>query len=197
MQAQEDAVNSPAALMGVVKRHCGNTALDGGSLNIECGNVTALPMLAGVLLATKLVTAMVFAHLVSIVLMLLAASVGKVMLELVQWASLLVLVVLGVVPFDGFGLLMGTLAKGHAVPAVLNLIGVPMSLLAGLWGPLSVLPHSLAQLAPLVGSAYHWVKLGHYVVDERGVELLPHVLDLVGMTVVSLVIAPRASRWVR
>jgi hypothetical protein len=151
----------------------------------------------GGLLGAKLLIAMVFARPVSIALMLLAAVVGKVMLELVQWASPLVLAVLGVVPFDGIDLLMGTLVQGHAAPTMLKLICVPMSLLAGLCRPLSVLPHLLAQLAPPVWPAYHLANLGHYVVSGEGVDLLPQVPDVVGMTLVSLVIARHALRQVR
>jgi putative Mn2+ efflux pump MntP len=87
--------NSAAvALSGVVKRFGASVALDGVSLNIERGQVW-------IYLAAKLVTAMVFAAVVSILLMFLGATVGKVVLELAQWTGLFILAVLGVIPFSG------------------------------------------------------------------------------------------------
>jgi ABC-2 type transport system permease protein len=156
----------------------------------------ALPMPPGVFLDAKLVTAMVFAAAVSVTLMLLGALVGKVVLELVQWVSLFVLAVVGVIPFCGLGLLVATFVKGQAAPAVLNLIYVPMCFLAGIWVPLSVLPHALAQLAP-VWPAYHLAKLAGFAVGEGGTDLLPHVLDLAGMGALFFLAARRGMRKVR
>ena len=156
----------------------------------------ALPMPAGTYLAAKLVAAVVLATAVSLLLMLLGATVGKVVLELAQWASLFVLSVLGVIPFCGLGLLVGGLVKGQAAPAVLNLIYLPMSFLSGLWIPLSVLPHTLAQLAP-VWPAYHLAKLTQYAVGEAGGGFLPHALDLAGMAVLFFALSRRALRKVR
>ena len=156
----------------------------------------ALPMPPGIYLVAKMVTAMVFAAVVSIALMLMAAIVGKVVLELVQWVSLLVLAVLGVIPFCGMGLMVGTLVKGQAAPAVLNLIYLPMSFLAGIWVPLQMLPHFLAQLAP-VWPAYHLAKLAQSVVGVGSTDFLPHVLDLIGMAALFFAIARRALRKLR
>ena len=86
--------SAAAALSDVVKRFGASVALDGVSLNIEGGQVW-------IYLAAKLVTAMVFAAVVSILLMLLGATVGKVVLELAQWTGLFILAVLGVIPFSG------------------------------------------------------------------------------------------------
>jgi ABC-2 type transport system permease protein len=156
----------------------------------------ALPMPPGIYLAAKLVTSMVFAAVVSAVLMLMAVIVGKVVLELVQWVSLFVLAVLGVIPFCGLGLMVGTFVKGQAAPAVLNLIYVPMSFLAGIWVPLSVLPHVLAQLAP-VWPAYHLARLTQSAVGDGPLDMLPHVLDLLGMAALFFAVARRALRKLR
>ena len=156
----------------------------------------ALPMPPGVYLAAKLVMAMVFAAVVSILLMVMGATLGTVVLEIAQWTGLLILAVLGVIPFCGLGLLVGTLVKGQAAPAVLNLIYVPMSFLSGLWLPLSVLPHALAQLAP-VWPAYHLAKLTQYVIGEGDAGFWPHVLNLAGMSVVFFLLARRGLRKVR
>jgi ABC-2 type transport system permease protein len=156
----------------------------------------ALPMPPGIYLAAKMVVAMVFAAVVSILLMVMGATLGTVVLEIAQWTGLLILAVLGVVPFCGLGLLVGTLVKGQAAPAVLNLIYVPMSVLSGLWMPLSILPQALAQSAP-VWPAYHLAKLTDYVVGVGGVGFWSHALDLSGMSVVFFFLARRGLRKVR
>ena len=86
--------SAAAALSDVVKWFGASGALDGVSLNIGPGQVW-------IYLAVKLVTAMVFAAAVSILLMFLGATVGKVVLELAQWTGLFILAVLGVIPFSG------------------------------------------------------------------------------------------------
>lgn len=156
----------------------------------------ALPMPPGMYLAAKLVTAMLFAAVVSILLMLLGATIGEVVLELAQWTGLLILSIFGVIPFAGLGLMVGAAVKGQAAPAVLNLIYVPMSFLSGLWLPLSVLPHALAQLAP-VWPAYHLAKLMPFALGEGDGSFWTHVLDLVGMSVVFFMLARRGLRKVR
>jgi ABC-2 type transport system permease protein len=140
--------------------------------------------------------AMVFAAVVSMLLMVMGATLGTVVLEIAQWTGLLILAVLGVIPFCGLGLLVGTLVKGQAAPAVLNLIYVPMSFLSGLWMPLSVLPHALARLAP-VWPAYHLAGLTQYAVGEGDAGFWPHVLSLAGMSVVFFLLARRGLRKVR
>jgi ABC-2 type transport system permease protein len=156
----------------------------------------ALPMPSGLYLAAKLVTAMLFAVVVSLLLMLVGATVGQVVLAIAQWVGLLILAVLGVIPFCGLGLMVGAAVKGQAAPAVLNLIYVPMSFLSGLWVPLSMLPHVLAQLAP-IWPAYHLAKLTESVLGEGDAGFLSHSLDLIGMSAVFFLLARRSLRKVR
>lgn len=156
----------------------------------------ALPMPAGVYIAAKLVTAMLFSAVVSLLLMLLGVTVGQVVLEIAQWTGWLMLSVLGAIPFCGLGLMVGATVKGQAAPAVLNLIYVPMSFLSGLWVPLSLLPHVLTKLAP-IWPAYHLVKLTGFAVGEGDTGLWTHVLSLAGMSAVFFLLARRGLRKVR
>lgn len=125
----------------------------------------ALPIPAGVYLGAKLVMASVFAAIVSVLLMVLAATAGQVVLEALQWVKLLILAVLGVLPFCSLGLLIGTLAKGQAAAAFVNLVYLPMSFLSGLLIPLSTLPHALASVAPLWPS-YQLAQVALHVVGQ-------------------------------
>ena len=151
----------------------------------------AFPMPTGIYLAAKLAMSMVFAGMVSILIMVLAAVLGQVVLSPIQWGTLFILAVFGVLPFCALGLLVGTLVKGQAAPAVINLIYIPMALLSGLWMPLQMLPHVIGQLAPL-WPAYHLVQLAQSVVgtaERSGVGM--HLITLAGMAAVFSLAARR------
>jgi ABC-2 type transport system permease protein len=157
----------------------------------------ALPMPPGTYLAAKLLVAMLFAGIVSIVLMLLAVTAAHVALASSQCALLLLLGVLGVLPFCGVGLLLGTLVKGQAAPAIINLVYLPMAFLSGVLLPLSMLPRALAAIAP-VWPAYHLVQLtlaavggGQMSPGPGGSRIAGHLLVLAAITVVFFVAARR------
>lgn len=126
----------------------------------------ALPMPCGTYLAAKMAMAMLFAAIVSVLLMVLATFAAGVALALVRWSALFGLAVLGVIPFCAIGLLVGSLCKASAAPAVLNLIYLPMSFLSGLWVPLPLLPHALARLAA-VWPSWHLAQIAASVVGVR------------------------------
>lgn len=153
----------------------------------------ALPMPPGAYLAAKLIMAMLFAAIVTVLLMLLAITLGHVALELFEVCMLLVLSALGVLPFCSLGLLIGTLTKGQAAPAVINLVYLPMSFLSGVLLPLTVLPHLIAKLAPL-WPAYQLAQLALAVVSRGGSSVGDagrHAFVLGGMTALFFVIARR------
>ncbi len=97
---------------------------------------------------------------------------------------------LGVLPFCSLGLLVGTLTKGSAAPAVMNLVYLPMSFLSGLLIPLNVLPHTVVQIAPLWPS-YHLAQLTLGIVDRAPQGVLAHTLAVVGEGVVFFALARR------
>lgn len=125
----------------------------------------ALPVPAGVYLGAKLIMAAVFAALISMVLMILAATAGEMVLEALQWVKLLMVAVVGVLPFCSLGLLIGTIAKGQAAAALVNLVYLPMSFLSGLMIPLAALPHGLARLAPM-WPCYHVAQIAEHVLGN-------------------------------
>ena len=127
----------------------------------------ALPVPPGALLLAKMVMAMSFAAIISLVLAVIAATVAGVVLEPSQWIRLFVINVLGVLPFCAIGLFVGSLVGGNAAPALLNMLYLPMAFLSGLWLPLSMLPDVLARLAP-VWPAYHLAQIALQVVGQGG-----------------------------
>jgi ABC-2 type transport system permease protein len=154
----------------------------------------ALPMPPGAYLFAKMLMAMLFAAIVVLFLMLLAAGFGHVRMPLANWGALLLADVLGVLPFCALGLLVGTLVGGQGAPAVVNLIYLPMSFLSGLWLPLKLLPKFLQQLAPL-WPATHLGQIALSVSGQGGDgRIAMHAAVLAGFTVVFFAIAQRRLR---
>jgi ABC-2 type transport system permease protein len=154
----------------------------------------ALPMPPGIYLLAKLAMAMLFAAIVALLLMGLAATLGGISLPAPRWLLLFTMAVIGVVPFCAIGLLVGALAKATAAPAVLNLIYLPMSFLSGLWVPLNFLPHGVARLAPLWPS-WHLAQLGAEVIGEPSSGApAAHALVLLAVAAVCFTAAQRALR---
>lgn len=144
----------------------------------------ALPMPPGAYLLAKMAMAMLFSMLVSLLLLLLAASLGGVVLDPWQWALLPAIHVAGALPFCAMGLYLGTRVSANAAPVVVNLLYLPMAFLSGLWLPLRVLPDALAAAAP-VWPAYHHAQLALKVVGmDAGGSIALHVLALVAFTAV-------------
>jgi ABC-2 type transport system permease protein len=150
-----------------------------------------LPVPAGAPLLAKMVMAMAFAMGVSILVGLLARFAAGVQLAPSQWGLLLVVDVLGALPFCAIGLYFGTLVSGSAAPALLNLVYLPMAFLSGLWLPLSMLPDVLGRIAP-VWPAYHLAQLALKAVGhDQGTPAWQHVLTLSGCAVVFFLLAQR------
>lgn len=135
----------------------------------------ALPMPPGAYLLAKMAMAMVFAAIISLILALIAATLAKVSLQASQWALLLLVNVLGVLPFCAIGLYIGTLVGGSGAPAVVNLLYLPMSFLSGLWLPLALLPAIFTRIAPIWPS-YHLGQVALKVVGrDAGGSLAMHL----------------------
>ncbi len=108
----------------------------------------ALPMPPGAYLAAKLAMAMLFAVIIFSILACSPTSFGGVRLPASSWLLLLVVEVLGVLPFCAIGMFIGSVVSAQAAPAVANLIYLPMAFLSGLWMPLMFLPAFLRAIAP-------------------------------------------------
>ena len=149
----------------------------------------ALPMPPGAYLMAKMAMALLFSAIVSLLLALLAATLGGVALAPGQWLLLWAVHVAGALPFCAIGLYIGTLAGGSAAPVVVNLVYLPMSFLSGLWLPLNALPDALAWLAP-VWPAYHHGQLALGVVGmSSGGPAVVHLGVLAVVTVSFFVLA--------
>ena len=151
----------------------------------------ALPMPPSAYLAGKMAMAMLMAGVIVTLLVLLATFVAHVPLSVAQVARLYANAMLGVLPFCALGLLIGTLVKGQAAPAIINMLYLPMSFLSGLWFPLK---GTLLAAAPVWPSFHlNQLTLAAVGMPQPGAQL-PHVLVLTGFTAVVAWIAARRLR---
>ena len=151
----------------------------------------ALPVPAGSLLLARMAMAMLFATIIAAMLIVLATTLGGVVLSPARLALLALVDIVGVLPFCAMGLYIGTVAGGQGAPAVINLIYLPMAFLGGLWLPLSVLPPIFAKLAPL-WPAYHLAQIALPVVGLPGTgSIAGHVAVLAAVGLAFFVAARR------
>ncbi|MBD8528028.1 ABC transporter permease [Pseudomarimonas arenosa] len=151
------------------------------------------PMPIGAYFFAKISMALIFASLIFALLSVAGIVFGPVEISLLAWVKLLAVLLLGTLPFCALGLLIGTLVKGQAAVAVVNLIYLPMSVLSGLWMPLFIFPSLLQKLA-VIWPSWHLSQLALSVVGQlQGVAIGQHVAALLLMTVALLSLA--ALRW--
>jgi ABC-2 type transport system permease protein len=138
------------------------------ALDRERGLLTlkqALPAPPAAWLLARVLMAMVFALLISLLLIAAATLLGGVALTPMQALALVAVDVFAALPFCAIGLWIGSVASGSAAPAIINLVYLPLALLSGLWLPLSLLPRFFSTLAPLWPS-WHLGRLALGVVGQ-------------------------------
>lgn len=162
---------------------------DGGLLTYK----RALPMPPAAYLLGKTVMAMAAAALVVMLLLGLSVFPGHVSLPPARMLLLVVVGMLGVLPFCTLGMWVGTLFKGQAAPGLLNMVYLPMAFLSGLWLPLSMLPPFVRRIAP-VWPSYHLNAIALDVVGMKSTAWLPHVAVLAGFSLLFLGLAARRLR---
>ena len=162
---------------------------DGGLLTLK----RALPMPPGAYLLGKMLMAMGAAALVMLMLLAMATGLAHVVLAPAQAAMLVATGIFGVLPFCALGMLVGTWVKGQGAPGMLQLVYMPMSILSGLWFPLSMFPRFFQRLAPIWPS-YHLARIAQTAVGLAHAAIWPHVLVLVIFGVACFALAARRLR---
>ena len=147
------------------------------------------PMPVSAYFVAKIAMSMAFAAVVVLLLTACATGLGGVRLGLGQWTLLCGALIAGTLPFCALGLLVGTLAKGQAAVAVVNLVYLPMALLSGLWLPLFVFP-AIAQKFAVLWPAFHLGRIALGIVgQESGVDYALHAGVLTATTLLVLSLA--------
>ena len=152
------------------------------------------PMPTFVYFIAKISMSLVFAFAVVCLLTVVAVGFGDVRMAPLVWLQLVATLLLGTLPFCALGLWIGTLVKGQAAVAVVNLVYLPMAVLSGLWMPLFAFPVLLQKLA-IVWPSWHLAQMALGVVGQvQGVQYGHHALVLLATTVVFLSLAAMRLR---
>ena len=105
------------------------------------------PLRPSAMVAAKTLAAMTLA-LPSLVLVGLAAVLTQdIALSPAAWAALLAVGWLGTLPFAAMGTLIGSLAKGDSAQPVMLIVYLGLSIVGGLWMPVSQLPTVLREIS--------------------------------------------------
>lgn len=160
---------------------------------LELKRVSPMPAFAYFL--AKIAMSLVFGLAVVCLLSIAAIGFGGVQVAPLVWLKLVAVLLLGTAPFCALGLLIGTLVKGQAAVAIVNLIYLPMSVLSGLWMPLFVFP-DLVQKIAVIWPAYHLAQMALGVIGQlQDVNYPLHAAVLaITATVLLLVAAYRLRR---
>lgn len=161
---------------------------------LDLKRASPMPPMAYVL--AKCCSAVFFGILIVTLLALMAITLGHVSLSFAEFARMIALTVVGVVPFVCMGLALALLVPFSAAPGITNMIYLPMSFCGGLWVPLMFLPHFMQNIAVLMPT-YHLgqLMLGAFGYASTGTTL-SHWYGLLGFTLLMLGIAAAALRRV-
>lgn len=147
------------------------------------------PMPTSAYFLAKIAMSVAFALAVVVLLSIAAIGFGGVSVAVSTWLKLVGALMLGTLPFCAIGLWIGTLVKGQAAVAVVNLVYLPMALLSGLWIPLFVFPPIMQKLAVL-WPAWHLGQMSLGIVGQvADVRYGMHVAVLLVMTLLFLSLA--------
>lgn len=147
------------------------------------------PMPTGAYFFAKIAMSLAFSFAVILVLSIAAIGVGGVRIDLGTWTTLTLALLLGTLPFCALGLWIGTLVKGQAAVALVNLIYLPMALLSGLWIPLFAFP-ALLQKTAVFWPAWHLGQIALGLIGQiADVRYGLHVAVLLAMTLLFLSLA--------
>lgn len=125
-------------------------------------------------------------------MLLVVASVFGAVISAVAAAKLLFVAWLAALPFGAIGLGIGVFFRANAAAGIINAFFLAGSALGGLWFPLSMLPKTIATMAP----AWPMYPLGVLARSAVGLEQLAwlHILSLVAWALLGLSITAAQLR---
>jgi ABC-2 type transport system permease protein len=159
---------------------------------LDLKRASPMPPLTYVL--AKCCSAVLFGILIVTLLALIGITMGHVSLSLGEYARMVALTVVGVVPFVCMGLAIALLVPFNGAPGIINMLYLPMSFCGGLWVPLMFLPHFMQNIAVFMPT-YHLgqLMLGAFGYASTG-STMSHWYGLLGFTLLVLGVAAAALR---
>ena len=154
----------------------------------------ASPMPPSAYLLAKCFSAMAFGIIIVSMLTLMGISIGHVSITWSEYARLIGLTIVGVVPFACMGMALGLVIPFSSAPGITNIIYLPMSFCGGLWVPILFLPKFLQTFATLLPT-YHLAQLAlsNFGYNSTGTTS-SHWLGLLGFTLLMLGVGIAAFR---
>ena len=153
----------------------------------------AMPIPPLVVIAAKVLNALVFSLIAIVALIVYGVFVGGVHQDLGVWVNVIARLLAGSLPFVGLGFAIGYGASPNAAPALANLIYLPLSFASGLFMPVSQMPGFVRTIAPYLPS-YHYGQLAWSAVGAPAEPLHVSLAWLAGYTVLFMGLALRAYR---
>ena len=148
----------------------------------------AQPMPPAACLIGKMVMAMCFTGIVALFLIPLAIWIGPMTPTTGQAMGLMLLSILGVLPFCAIGFLIGTFVSGTAAPGIINIIFFPMLYLSGLFFPLPKVLETWAVIWP----TYHLNQIATHIAGlESRIDIKICIVLLLGITMICTALAAR------
>lgn len=159
---------------------------------LELKRASPMPPLAYLL--AKCCSAIAFGVIIVSILTLLGINIGHVSLTLPEYARMIALTIVGVVPFACMGMALALFVPFSSAPGIANMIYLPMSFCGGLWVPIMFLPHFLQRLATFLPT-YHLAQLmlNTFGYASAGT-ISSHWFGLLGFTLIMLGTAVIAFR---
>jgi ABC-2 type transport system permease protein len=166
-----------------------------GELNagwLELKRASPMPPLAYLL--AKCCGAMGFGVIIVCLLTLIGMVGAHVSITPAEFARLIGLTIVGVIPFACLGMAVALLVPFNSAPGFTNMIYLPMSFCGGLWIPIMMLPKVMQKFALLLPT-YHLsqLTLGAFGYASNGTTA-SHWIGLLGFTLVMLGVALLAFR---
>jgi len=164
------------------------TERDRGWLEVK----RASPMPTGVLILARMVMAMIFVLIVTLMLFAIAYYGAGVRLAPATWFLLAALNMFTTVPFSLLGLAIGLRVKAQAAAAITNLAFFGLSLLGGLWVPITVMPDVMGKIA-LVMPSFHFGEMALAAIGakEGGLPVV-NIAAALGFSILFAILAARA-----
>jgi len=153
----------------------------------------ASPLPPIVFMLAKVLTALVFSLVALVLLIVYGIVVGGIHQTPAVWATIILRLLAGSLPFIALGFAIGYWSGPNAAPALANLIYLPLSFASGLFVPLNQLPAFIQTLAPFLPS-YHYAQLAWSALGAGRESLWVSLLWLAGYTALFLTLAVRSYR---
>jgi ABC-2 type transport system permease protein len=154
--------------------------------------VSAAPV--GTTIVAKVLAAVPYAVVALLAISAVSLAVVGPVLGVGAWLRLVVVLLLGSLPFALLGLAVGFVTSTNAAAAVLNAVFFPMVVASGLWFPLEMMPAFVQNIAPFLPT-YHLSEIAFAQLTGAGVG--EHVLALLATTVLGGVLAGFGYRNLR